>query len=245
MIDDQNNQPAIPAGIPESTTSVADFPGEAFPCPACGQMLAPTCRVCVACKQPIDPAAIARTPQPAAPADQLRSAEPRPEVVRYPWPLFFIVLGCSFFVGLIVVYVMSAGLMTEKQTEMAVHGASTLVGIWVFYDALRRRIPRPLRWGVGTMLLLAIVLPWYLARRSKPKATVPFVEAEVGPVTRLVLFALLLLVLASLIFSLVKAPQSTSPPSSRPKLQKTGDGPPSRIAGIDLRKIDISRRHQL
>ena len=85
-------------------------------------------------------------------------------------------------------------------------GAPTLAGIWVFFDALRRRIPRPLRWAVGTMLLLVVIFPWYLARRSKPQSPVPFVEAEVGPVTRFLLFALLIFFLASLIFYIVQGP---------------------------------------
>jgi len=38
-------------------------------------------------------------------------------------------------------------------------GAQVLAGVWVFYDALRLRIPRPLRWAVGSILLPIVIFP--------------------------------------------------------------------------------------
>ena len=119
-------------------------------------------------------------------------------------------------------------------------GVQALAGVWVFFDALRQRVPRPLRWAFGSMLLPVVVFPWYLARRKTPQSPVPFVEAEAGPVTRFLLFALLVFFLASLIYYIVKGP----PPSTRPaptiKEHKSGDGPQPRIANL-LPRNDGSR----
>src|SRR5438034_7671280 len=88
------------SGAPESasrriarTTSAsgAAFPDEAFPCPACGQMLGPLCRVCVACKQPIDPAQI-KAASARAPQLQPFEAQPATGNVRFPWLLFSVLL---------------------------------------------------------------------------------------------------------------------------------------------------------
>ena len=66
------------------------------------------------------------------------------------------------------------------------------------------------------MLLLILIFPWYLARRRTPQSPVPFVEAEVGPLARFLLFALLFFFLASLIFYIVQRPphcyRATFPP---------------------------------
>lgn len=219
-----------PDNVP-SDAAAAEFPTEPFPCPACGQLLAPSCRICVACKHPIDAAEIFQ-PQPAASAEaSAPSPQLRREVVRYPWPIFFAVLGGSFFLGLVYAAVVTRGLLKEEQAHLAIQGAPILVGVWVFFDALRRRIPRPLRWAVGTMLLLAVILPWYLARRSRPRAYVPFVEAEVGPVTRFLLFALLFFFLASLFFYLVKGPPATTPVHT-PQEHKSGASSQPRTACI-------------
>jgi membrane protease YdiL (CAAX protease family) len=113
---------------------------------------------------------------------------------------------------------------------MAMHGAPILAGVWVFIDALQRRVPRPLRWALGTMLLLAIILPWYLARRKKPQSSVPFVEGEVGPVTRFVLIALLLFFLISLIFYVVQGPPPALAPPPPSKGHQSGV---NSVAGIN------------
>ena len=60
--------PTREAETVDSPASVAEFPSEPFQCPACGQLLAPACRVCVACKRTIDPAEIARPREGASPA---------------------------------------------------------------------------------------------------------------------------------------------------------------------------------
>jgi hypothetical protein len=82
------------------------------------------------------------------------------------------------------------------------------------------------------MMLLAIIFPWYLARRSKPEAVVPFVEAEVGPVTRILLIALLIFFLIGLVFNIVQGPQPGSTPTSTPKIEQNTSGSPSRITRL-------------
>ena len=205
----------------ESSASVAEFPSEPFPCPACGQMLAPTCRVCVACRTPIDFEAVgAQHPEVPPTVAPEPAHKPPPERVPYPWRLLVVVLSAGMLIGLA-----SVALWGEDRGPIVVQGLPVLVGIWVFFDAIHRRIPRPLRWGIGTVLLLAVILPWYLARRSKPEATVPFVEAEAGPVTRFLLFALLIFFLISLVFRIVQGPQPHVQPAPAPKPQPTGENP--------------------
>jgi hypothetical protein len=179
----------------------AEFPTEPFPCPACGQMLAPSCRVCVACRHTIDPAELARPPAPVAPLAPARVEEAKPAPVRFPWRLFFAVLVISFFLAQIFLE-----LWGVQKAQLAMGGVQTLAGIWVFFDALRQRLPRPLRWGIGSMLLPVIVFPWYLARRRLPQSPCPFVEAEVRPLTRFLLFALIAFFLLSLILYFVHGP---------------------------------------
>jgi hypothetical protein len=211
----------------DNPASVAGFPNEPFQCPACGQLLAPSCRVCVACKHAIDPAEIARPREVALPVARAASTEPKAEPVRFPWHIFFSVLGISFLLALI-----SEGLWGEQRAELAMGGAQTLAGVWVFFDALRQRVPRALRWGVGSMLLPVVIFPWYLARRKRPQSPVPFVEAEVGPVTRFLLFALLIFFLASLIFYIVKGPPPGLAPTLPPKDHKSGTNSQPRITNL-------------
>jgi len=211
----------------ESPAPVAEFPSEPFPCPTCGQLLAPSCRVCVACRHTIDPAEIAHPQAVALAAASAPGTVPRRGTVRYPWRMFFGVLGISFFLALVF-----ESFWGEQRAQLAMGGAQTLAGVWVFFDALRLRVPRSLRWAVGTMLLPVFVFPWYLARRKTPQATVPFVEAEAGPVTRFLLFALLIFVLASLIFYIVQGPPTKVAPAPQPKEHKIGGNSPSRITEL-------------
>lgn len=225
---DEKTDLSIANGSADSTTPVAEFPTEPFPCPACGQLLAPTCRVCVACKHRIDPAEIQqqRTAASAIPAP---AAEPKPEPVRYPWPIFFAVLGFSFLAGLVYATAIYLGLVKEEHAQLIMQVVPVVVGAWVFLDALRRGVPRPLRWALGTMLILAIILPWYLARRKKPQSPGPFFEAELGPVARFLLIALMIFILASLILYVVKGPTPAASPARTPNEHPGGNNPPPRI----------------
>jgi len=185
----------------ESSSTPAEFPSDPFLCPACGQLLAPSCRVCVACRRPLDPAEVARQPEPATMAVPAASGHPAPAPVRFPWPIFSAVLAVSFLLGFTFLQIWG-----EQKARWAVGGLQSLASIWVFFDALRRRIPEPLRWGVGSLLLTIIVFPWYLARRRLPQSPCPFVEAKIGPVTRFILIALIIFFALNAVSYLVLGP---------------------------------------
>jgi hypothetical protein len=72
--------------------------------------------------------------------------------------------------------------------------------LWVIFDAHRKRVPQPLQWGVGTMLLWIIVFPWYLARRRQPQTACPFVESGVRSLLRIILLFLLINIVGMIFF---------------------------------------------
>jgi hypothetical protein len=147
-------------------------------------MLAPECRVCVACRQPIDPAQIktslGQTEVPLREAASVALAR-----VPFPWVLFF---------ALLLIRVVAAGFAERRwglvKAELVLGGLEMLCAAWVFYDAHRLGGPKPLRWALATLLLWPIVFPWYLIRRRTPRAVCPFVEGMGLPVVLLVLLAL-------------------------------------------------------
>lgn len=178
------------------------FPSEPFACPYCGQMLGPGCRVCVSCKAPINPAAINVPPAVVEPVT-VEQAPATPERVRFPWGLFSILLLARFAVAATM-----NELLGLTRTFLILGSLEILCGAWVFYDAVRRRVPKSLRWGLGSALLWVVFFPWYLARRKIPRAVCPFVETEAGPVTRALLFALVVFFLLSILVGIFKGPQS-------------------------------------
>jgi hypothetical protein len=197
-----------------SPTAGAEFPNEPFQCPACGQLLAPACRVCVACKHFIDPAEI-RTSAVVLPAAHAASTEPKVPSVRFSWPIFFAVFG----VACIIVFIFQKLWKDQHQVLLAMAGVEALAGFWVYFDARRLGVPRPLRWSMGTLFLPFVIFPWYLTRRRTPELPVPFMEAV--PVTRLLLIAFLFFLLVNLIAYLVQGP----PPTPVPKIQPRSSSP--------------------
>lgn len=127
--------------------------------------------------------------------------KPAPPPVRFPWPIFFAVLGIEFLLALVFLQ-----LYGEAKARWGLWAVQTLASIWVLFDALRRHIPYPWRWGVGSLLLSIIVFPWYLARRRLPESPCPFVEAKIGTVTRVILLALLIFFLLTAVSYLVVGP---------------------------------------
>jgi len=178
----------------------ATTPNEPFACPACGQMLGPSVRVCVACKAIIDQSKIQK-PRPA-----LAPLNPQPallavERARFPWQIFVWVLAAWFLAATI-----AQKALGPAKAQLVLLGVVFLSSAWVFLDAKQQAVPKPLRWGLGSLLLWIIIFPWYLARRKTPQATCPFVEAEAGPVTRTLLFVLLLFFLLGIIVVALKGP---------------------------------------
>lgn len=178
-----------------SPVSAAEPPAEPFACPACGQMLAPSCRVCVACKHPIDLAEIAASTPSPAPQAELPEGRTTPASVPFPRVLFFVLLALRI----------AAGGFGERRwglvkIELTLAGLEMLCAIWVFYDSTHRGLPRPLRWALGALLLWPVVFPWYLARRRRPQARCPFVEGPALPIVILVFVAI------GVLIALIKGP---------------------------------------
>ena len=183
-----------------ASSRAADSPSEAFACPACGQMLGPGSRVCAVCKAPIDPRAIGRS-LPSVEPETIAAAPIALERARFPWSLFAILLLARLSV---------AAYLNQHQglsrTFLILGGIEIMCGAWVCFDAFQRGIPKAFRWGLGSALLWILVFPWYLARRRKPQAVCPFIEAEVGPITRAVFFALVVFFLISVLAVIFKSP---------------------------------------
>ena len=91
-------------------------------------------------------------------------------------------------------------------------GVVILTSVWVYYDATAKLVPKPLRWGLGSLLLWIVMFPWYLARRRDPVAPCRFVEAEASSMTRLLLVMLLLLALLGIVIMVLKQLSVAIPP---------------------------------
>jgi hypothetical protein len=179
------------------STPAAGFPNEPFPCPACGQMLGPSCRVCVACKRPIDPLEIKRLEPPAGVTFEPRRLAAQAPPLRFAWSTFLIVLLLWF-----VLAAAAERLLGPVRSQWLLGSVVLLTSAWVYYDANSKRVPKPLRWGAGSLLLWIVVFPWYVARRRDPVAPCRF-EVEVAP-TRLLLALFLILVLLGIVTMVLK-----------------------------------------
>ena len=185
---------------PKATPRAAGLPDEPFACPHCGQMLAPSVRVCASCKQQIDPGEIKRPRVSIVIAEQTIPL-PQNEQARFSWNIFFGVLVGWFLIALV-----SQRLLGYEKSQFVLGAVVVLSSGWVLYDANKNKIPRAVRWGVGSLLLWILVFPWYLARRRTPNAPCPLIEGEWGRVARTVLFILLVFFLLSAMMLLIKGP---------------------------------------
>jgi hypothetical protein len=187
------------------SSDASEFPDEPFPCPHCGQLLAPSVRVCVVCKQPIEPHQIVRPEPPPAVAVTLPEAPPMPEPrtatggARFSWPIFFRVLAIWF-----AVTILSVQFLKYATAQRVLEGLILASAIWVFYDAQRKGLPRPFRWAIGSLLIWIVVFPWYLSRRQTPLAPCRFIEAEASPAARVFLFVLALFFLIAAVLMFLK-----------------------------------------
>lgn len=195
---------------PEKTgyLPAATFPDEPFACPNCGQMLAPSCRVCPSCRETVDPNDIAR-PEVVIPIATQVVPLPVKEYAQFSWSMFFATLAVWLVVGMV-----TEGLLGPEKGQFVLLGLVLLSSVWVLHDAREKNIPKPFRWSLGSFLLWIFVFPWYLARRRTPEAECPFIEGEGGRVVRTLLFLLLVFFLISVIMLLLKGP--SKPPSKTP-----------------------------
>jgi hypothetical protein len=169
------------------------FPAEPFACPYCGQMLAPSVRVCVACRQSINPRDIvagAAVP-PSVAAALPREVRPR---VQFSLLLFLIVLATSLGIAALALETLG-----PVKSQYVMPGIVLFSSIWVYFDATHRKLPKPLQWSIGSLLVWIVVFPWYLARRRQPAAVCPFIEMD----SRRFFRAILVLLLVGLLFSIL------------------------------------------
>lgn len=176
---------------------------EPFSCPACGQLLAPTCRICVACQTPIDLSRLKQVEPQPLPLPLLVPEYARPPLVpaRFSWRIFFGVLSMWLLAALT-----STSVLGPDRSQIAMGSVVFASSLWVFYDAQKNRVPKPLRWGVGSLLLWILVFPWYLARRRTPQAPCPFIEAEAGPVARAIFTVLMVFLLLGALLMIFHGP---------------------------------------
>ncbi len=176
------------------------FPDEPFACPHCGQLLAPSVRICASCKQPIDPSQIAR-PVISIPIAEQIIALPQKEQARFSWSIFFGVL-CTWF----LVAVAFQRLLGYEKSQFVLGGVVIISSAWILHDAHKKGIPKGLRWSLGSLFLWILIFPWYLARRRTPKASCPFIEGESGRTARTLLIILFVIFLLGAVMMVIKGP---------------------------------------
>ncbi len=185
---------------PAETPPDVGFPNEPFACPHCGQLLAPSVRICASCKQPIDPSQIAR-PVISIPIAEQIIALPQKEQARFSWSIFLGVL-CTWF----LVAVAFQRLLGYGKSQFALGGVVIISSAWILYDAHKKGIPKGLRWSLGSLFLWILIFPWYLARRRTPEASCPFIEGESGRTARTLLFILFVIFLVGAVMMVIKGP---------------------------------------
>jgi hypothetical protein len=120
---------------------------------------------------------------------------------QYPWSILLFALVIGYFAALV-----ADRFLSPVNGRIAMGGLLVFSSSWVLYDARERGVPKPLRWGVGCLLLWIVFFPWCLSRRRTPEAACPFIEAEAGPVARALLIALLVFFLVSVLLVVLKGP---------------------------------------
>lgn len=180
------------SGSPDSTASAAI--AEPFECPNCGQMLGPGSTVCAACRQTVDFAKVRAAV--IAPVSTPATASSQPEEPQAQLPIGKNQFSLPIFVASVLIYltVVGAAASVLTITHFRYFLAGVLIGCtaWVIFDAHARRVPHPLRWGLGTLFIWVVVFPWYLSRRRTPEAPCPIMDAQGRFFARTVLFVFVL-----------------------------------------------------
>lgn len=176
-------------------------PTEPFACPECGQMLGASCRVCVACKAPVDYGRITKGER-SPPLILTRTAAPAaPDRVRFSWSIFFTVLFAYLLAALL-----STSLLGQTRATFAMGGGVLLSALWVFADGRERGIPKPMVWSLGCLLMWLVMFPWYLSRRRTPQLPCPIVDGKAGPIARVLLFAIVAFILTGAVLMVLNGP---------------------------------------
>ncbi|MGH9398148.1 MAG: hypothetical protein ACRD18_15010 [Terriglobia bacterium] len=195
---DSATEPTVSGAVAETS------PAEPFVCPNCGQLLAPACRVCVACREPVDFTKVGK-PEPPVVAPVSRPAGPMPSAPvgsgQFSWPIFFICVAVYLLIGYAAEH-----LLKGSDLRWFVGGLLVGCGAWVYYDARRRSVPHPLRWAIGSFLIWIVVFPWYISRRRKPEAPCLIMEAPGRAFLRTVIWVLLLCAIVGLISAVMRKP---------------------------------------
>jgi hypothetical protein len=177
---------------------------EPFACPKCSQMLAPTCRVCVACGEPIDFEEVCKS-QSALPAQLGPERQPPPaRRAQFSWSIFFALLAAT-----IVFMPIAVRLIGFETSEGIFIGFTFVCAGWVFYDARNKGIPRPWRWSIMTLCFWLVFFSWYVSRRRTPQWPCAVIEAQASILFRVLFWfvlILLFLMVLTLIAAVVKTP---------------------------------------
>lgn len=202
MMDENNLDREHDSPGPRALAEAA--PTEPFACPNCGQLLAPTCRVCAACREPVDFSKIGK-PEPAIATPVPLTAIPAPSTPvgsgQFSWPIFFVCVAVYLLIGYGAEH-----LLKGPDLRWFVGGLLVGCAAWVYYDARRRSVPHPLRWVFGSLLIWILVFPWYVSRRRKPEVSCPIMEAPGRAFIRTVIWVLLLCAIVGLISAVVRKP---------------------------------------
>ena len=184
-----------------SDATGAPAPTEPFACPECGQMLAASCRVCVACKAPVDYARIAKhDPSPPirlTPPASLASSER----ARFSWKIFLAVLFAYFLAATI-----TTNTLGITGATYAMGGFVLVTSLWVFVDASEKGIPRSMVWAIGCLFMWIVMFPWYLSRRRTPQAPCPIVDGKAGPLARALFYTLMALIFMGAVLTVLNGP---------------------------------------
>lgn len=199
--DDRNLQASSGSAAREPKTEPPPEPPEPFACPHCGQMLAPECRVCVACRQPIEIDKIGdggRTDLLQPQADTLPSKSVRS---HFSWAIFFVILAAA-----LVLMSVAIRLIGLEASRLVFVGIMFICAGWVFYDARFKGIPRPWRWSIMTLFFWIVFFPWYLGRRRTPESPCAVMESPTSVFFRALFWFVLILLFLTLLAALVKSP---------------------------------------
>lgn len=194
-----DSYPDASTNPPESATTAAI--AEPFECPNCGQMLGPGSTVCAACRQTVDftkVRAAAAEPPPVAPVSAQVEKPPIPFAggkSQFSLPIFV-----AFVLAYLLILGAERSFLTATQAFYFQLGLLVGCTAWVIYDAHIRRVPHPLRWGLGTLFIWLVVFPWYISRRRTPEVPCPIMDAQSRFFVRTVLFVFVLCVILSFLF---------------------------------------------